>query len=54
MSTALDTIIARLQNMAPFNVHEVLPDGDTRPWFEVSSAIVRDLVITEHNILEQV
>jgi hypothetical protein len=54
MSTALDTIIARLQNMAPFNIHEVTGDGDTQPWFVVTSAIVRDLVITEHNILEQV
>lgn len=49
----LDAVIARLQNMSPVNLWEVLPSGETRPWYEISGQIVNELVVHEDNLLEQ-
>ena len=54
MATNLDQIIARLQNLAPFNVYQVTPTGDIEPWFEVTGGIVRDLILQEDTLGEQV
>lgn len=45
--TILDQYIARLSNLNPFNVHAIKPDGEVVPWYEVTGAIVKDLVIDE-------
>lgn len=52
--TALDRIIARLQNLPPFNVYQVKPDGTVSPWYEVTGAIVLDLAIREEILHQQV
>jgi len=54
MNNRLDQIIARIQNMHPFNIWQVKPDGSIEPWYEVTGAIVRELVIDENNLGEQV
>lgn len=50
----LDPIVARLQNLQSFDIYQVNPDGTTAPWFEVSGAIVQDLVISDEGLAEQV
>ena len=54
MATKLDETIARLQNLAAFNIYAVMPDGTTQPWFEVTGGIVKDLVLKEDTLAEQV
>lgn len=54
MGSPLDQIVSRLQNLAPFNVHQVTPTGATEPWFEVTGGIVKDLVLSDDNLAEQV
>lgn len=53
-NTALDQTIARLQNLHPFNIYQVKPDGSIEPWFEVTGGIVKDLVLHEDKLGEQV
>ncbi len=51
----LDHHISRLQNMEPFNVYSVSPEGSIEPWYDVAGfSIVSDLVIQEQNLAEQV
>lgn len=45
--TILDQFITRLSNLNPFNVYAVHPGGEVKPWYEVTGAIVKDLVIDE-------
>lgn len=52
---SFDAILQRLQNMTPFNIYQVNPDGTVAPWYNVNgSAVVSDLLLTDHNIREQV
>ena len=51
----LDPIIARLQNLHPFNIYQVSPaTGEVAPWFEVTGGIVQDLVLRDDRLHEQV
>ncbi len=55
MQYQLDAIIARLQAMPAFNIHSV--DAETaahRPWWNVTSGIVQDLVVREEYLRDQV
>lgn len=56
MSSELDAVISRLQNMPSFNIYAISPnDGSVAPWYEVAGKfIIPDLVINELNVLEQV
>jgi len=54
MATNLDSIIARLQNLHAFNVYQIQPDGSVAPWFEVTGGIVKDLILHEDKLAEQV
>lgn len=54
MATKLDETIARLQNIHPFNVYQVTKTGETEPWYQVTGGIVKDLVLNEDNLAEQV
>ncbi len=51
---ALDLLIQRLQNMPAFNIYAVTPEGVAEPWYEVTGAIVADLVIQDQNLVTQV
>jgi len=52
---SLDTIVARLQNMHPFNIYQVTAAGDAEPWWEVTGAeVVPQVVLNENDITEQV
>lgn len=52
---ALDSHLARLQNMEPFNVYAIHPEtGIPEPWYEVTGAIVADLAIREQDLITQV
>lgn len=51
---SLDQYVARLQNLEPFEIQAVAPDGSPQPWYTVTGEIVRELVITEHGLAEQV
>lgn len=54
-NTLLDQYIARFQNIPTFNIHAVSQDGMAAvPWYEVTTEIVRDLVINELTIPAQV
>ncbi len=50
---ALDQLIQRLQNLEPFNIYAI-KDGIPEPWYEVTGAIVRDLVIMDQDLVTQV
>ena len=50
----LDEYVARLQNMEPFNIQAVNAKGEPQPWYSVTGEIVRDLVIYEPTLAEQV
>ena len=53
--SGLDAIVARLQNMHSFNIFEVQPDGQVKPWYEVTTTtLIPELIINEANLLEQV
>jgi hypothetical protein len=52
--TILDQYVARLSNLNPFNIFAVHADGTVHPWYEVSGAIVKDLVIDEVALGQQV
>ena len=56
MSSELDGIVSRLQNMPSFNIYAISPhDGSVAPWYEVTGKLViPDLVINELDVLEQV
>jgi hypothetical protein len=51
---ALDQCIARLQHLEPFEIQAVGPDGAPQPWYVVTGDIVRELVIYEPTLAEQV
>jgi hypothetical protein len=50
----LDQTIARLQNLAPFNIYQVTQKGNAAPWYNVTGGIVKDLVLYEDKLAEQV
>lgn len=50
----LDQYMQRLQNISPFNIHAILPDGNHEPWYNVDGSIVQDLVIRETDLALQV
>jgi hypothetical protein len=52
--TILDQFIARLSNLNPFNIYAIHPDGSVRPWYDVTGAIVKDLVVDEVALGQQV
>lgn len=53
--TILDQHIHRFQNLPPFNIHAILPDGESAvPWMEVDASIVAELVFDELNPMPQV
>jgi hypothetical protein len=54
MSTVLDQYVARLQNVRPFNVYTIDGKGAVAPWYEVGPEIVRELVLSPHNLDLQV
>jgi hypothetical protein len=54
MHDLLDQYLARLQNLQSFNVYSVLANGSAEPWYEVTGAIVRDLVLDEATLAQQV
>jgi len=55
MNNLLDAYIARFQNMPPFNIYALADDGvNAVPWYEVTSEIVKDLVVNELTIPAQV
>ena len=55
MENQFDQYVARFQNLPPFNIHAITPDGMAdAPWFEVTQSVVKDLVIDELRIPEQV
>lgn len=49
----LDQYIQRLQNMGAFNVYAITAEG-VEPWYEVTGAIVHDLVLRDQDIGLQV
>lgn len=51
---SLDEHVARLQNLEPFNIHSVGKDGVAKPWYDVTGAIVKDLVIREVDLALQI
>lgn len=54
MTTTLDSIVQRLQNMPSFNIHALDPStGRPVPWFEVTSGVLQDLVIHQANVTDQ-
>ena len=54
MSTNLDKIVSRLQCIHSFNVWEVNPNGEIGPWLEVTRGIIKELVLYEDTLAEQV
>lgn len=54
MDNALDAIVARLQNMHPWNIQQVSKEGEPEDWFPVTGGIVHELVIKEANLLAEV
>lgn len=54
MDALLDQYVARLQNLEPFEIQAIEPTGEVRPWYNVTGEIVRDLVVYESNLSEQV
>ena len=55
MDNLLDQYIARFQNIPSFNIHVIADDGmKSVAWYEVTSDIVRDLVVDELAIPMQV
>lgn len=51
----MDHIIQRLQNIPPFNIYQINPDGSCNPWYEViGKDVVAELLISDFNIKEQV
>jgi hypothetical protein len=52
--TILDQYIARLQNLHSFNVFAIQKNGTVEPWYEVTGLIVKDLVIEEATLGQQV
>lgn len=52
--TVLDQYVSRLQNMRPFNIFTIDLKGQVGPWYEVTSEIVRDLVIHDYDLATQV
>ena len=53
-STILDQYIARLQNMRTFNIYTIDEKGNVGPWYDVTSDIVKDLVIYDYDLGTQV
>lgn len=53
-TTALDQYVARLQNMRPFNIYNINSKGEVSPWFEVTSEVVKELVIQTYDLATQV
>lgn len=49
-----DAIVQRLQNLAPFNVYQITPDGTMAPWYEVPGEIIKDVVIHAEGLATQV
>ena len=50
----LDQIIQRLQNMSPFNIWAIKPDGTLEPWYSVTGpGIIPELVIRDQDIETQ-
>lgn len=50
-----DAIIHRLQNLDPFVVQQIDPQGMPRPWVQVTGpAIVGELVISPHTLRDQI
>ena len=55
MDNLLDSYIARFQNLPSFNIYALAEDGvNAVPWYEVTTEIVKDLVINELTIFAQV
>lgn len=52
--TILDQFITRLSNLNPFNIYAIHAGGEIKPWYEVTGAIVKDLVIDEVQLGTQV
>lgn len=52
--TTLDQYIARLQNMRSFNIFTIDDKGSVGPWYDVTSEIVRELVIYDYDLATQV
>lgn len=53
--TLLDQIIGKLQNLPAWNIYAIDEAADTsKPWYQVTGQIVRDLMITEATLEEQV
>jgi hypothetical protein len=51
----LDAIVNRLANIQPWNIYSIDEAKDeVNPWFQVSGAVAKDLVIAEAGIEEQV
>lgn len=53
--TTLDAHVQRLQNLPSFNIHSVDGDGKTtKPWYEVSGVVVREIAINSNNLAVEV
>ena len=52
--TILDQYVARLANLNSFNIYSVHADGSVKPWYDVTGAIVKDLVIDDVGLGNQV
>jgi hypothetical protein len=52
--TILDQYVARLQKLSSFNVYAINAEGGVVPWYEVTGAIVKDLVLDEVTLAQQV
>ncbi len=50
---SLDEITMKLMNMDAFNIYAIV-DGEVQPWYEVTGAVVQDLVIVEEDLARQV
>lgn len=54
-SSLLDSLIQRLQNIEPFNVHTIDQDGNVLPWYDVTGPeIVGDVVVRHYDLETQV
>lgn len=54
MRSSLDAVVFRLQNFPSWNLYQIHPDGQAKPWFEVTPGIISDLVIRESDLQTQV
>jgi len=49
----LDQHIQRLQNIQPFNIYSVSPEGAVAEWYPITGEVVRDLILYHFDVETQ-